>query len=126
MEIERKFLIKQNCDFKAQAITAYHIAQGYMDVKDATVRIRFRTEISLKDGKELTSTAFLTIKGKSMDGGLSRYEFEREIPLDDAKEMPSLLISRYVAFLPSAAQSLTTVKFDVSLSPVPAATYDAR
>jgi len=30
---------------------------------------------------------FLTIKGPSPDGGLSRYEFEQEIPLSDAEQL---------------------------------------
>ena len=31
--------------------------------------------------------AFITIKGPSLDGGLSRYEFEQEIPLADAQQL---------------------------------------
>lgn len=57
-------------------VSSTDIAQGYMAVQGATVRIRVR------QGK-----AYLTIKGPSRDGGLSRYEFEREIPLADAEEM---------------------------------------
>ena len=34
--------------------------------------------------------AYLTIKGPSADGGLSRYEFETEIPLDDAHKLMQL------------------------------------
>ena len=34
--------------------------------------------------------AFITIKGPSIDGGLSRYEFEYEIPLDDAEQLMTL------------------------------------
>lgn len=79
IEIERKFLVKKDLMFKQQATSHSHIQQGYMDVKGATVRIR------LRDDK-----AYLTIKGKSADGGLSRYEFEREIPVADAHEMLKL------------------------------------
>ena len=50
-----------------------------MLVQGATVRIR------LRDDK-----AYLTIKGPSVDGGISRYEFEREIPIADAREMLKL------------------------------------
>lgn len=50
-----------------------------MQCKGATVRIRLRDE-----------KAFLTIKGPSRNGGLSRYEFEREIPVADAQEMLNL------------------------------------
>lgn len=31
--------------------------------------------------------AYLTIKGPSVDGGLSRYEFEKEITLDEARHL---------------------------------------
>ena len=34
--------------------------------------------------------AFLTIKGPSLDGGLSRYEFEQSIPIDDAEKLMTL------------------------------------
>ncbi len=78
-EIERKFLVKRDGAFKTEASSRSVIAQGYMDVNGATVRVR------LRDDK-----AFLTIKGPSRDGGLSRYEFEREIPLADAREMLKL------------------------------------
>lgn len=79
IEIERKFLVKRDGTFKQMATSRSHIQQGYMAVEGATVRIR------LRDDK-----AYLTIKGKSADLGLSRYEFEREIPVDDAHEMLKL------------------------------------
>lgn len=79
MEIERKFLVKRDNSFRSMAVAAYEIAQGYMNVEGATVRIRMRDD-----------KAFLTIKGPSWDGGISRYEFEREIPTDDAREMLKL------------------------------------
>lgn len=79
MEIERKFLVKRDNSFRAMASSASEIAQGYMDVKGATVRIRMRGD-----------KAYLTIKGPSFDGGVSRYEFEREIPVEDAKAMMKL------------------------------------
>jgi len=79
MEIERKFLVKRDDSFRKAVSSSSRIAQGYMDVKGATVRIR------LRDDK-----AYLTIKGPSFNGGLSRYEFEREIPAEDAREMLKL------------------------------------
>lgn len=75
-EIERKFLVRKGHEYKKVASSHSHIQQGYIQCKGATVRIR------LRDDK-----AFLTIKGPSRDGGLSRYEFEREIPVDDAQQM---------------------------------------
>lgn len=78
-EIERKFLVSKDGKFKTMASSHSHIQQGYMQCKGATVRIR------LRDDK-----AYLTIKGPSRNGGLSRYEFEREIPVADAQEMMGL------------------------------------
>ena len=67
MEIERKFLVHKNHEYKSQAFASSRIKQGYIAAKGATVRVR------LRDDK-----GYLTIKGPSEDGGLSRYEFERK------------------------------------------------
>ena len=37
-----------------------------------------------------TNKAYLTIKGPSLDGGLSRYEFEKEITTDEAEHLLQL------------------------------------
>ena len=78
LEIERKFLVRRNCDWKAQAHDVSHILQGYMAAIH-TVRVRIRDE-----------RAYLTIKGKSRDGGLSRYEFEKEITLEEGRSLMAL------------------------------------
>ena len=85
MEIERKFLVKRDGSFRAMTASSTEIIQGYMDVKGATVRIRLRGD-----------KAYLTIKGPSKNGGISRYEFEREIPLTDAREMLQLCRGGYI------------------------------
>ena len=75
-EIERKFLVLDD-SFKHEAFSKSHIQQGYIcSERGRTVRVRIRDE-----------RAYLTIKGPSMNGGLSRYEFEREIPFADAQQM---------------------------------------
>lgn len=72
LEIERKFLVL-NDSYKQEAFSHSHIIQGYIcSERGRTVRIRIRDD-----------RAYITIKGPSMDGGLSRYEFEQEIPLED-------------------------------------------
>ena len=72
IEIERKFLV--NGDYKSVAISHTRIIQGYIcSQRGRTVRVRIRD-----------SQGYLTIKGPSMAGGLSRYEFEKEITLDEA------------------------------------------
>ena len=79
LEIERKFLVKRGADFKRHATSSSHIQQGYIPAEGATVRIRIRDE-----------KAYLTIKGKSYNGGLTRYEFEKEIGLDEAQALLKL------------------------------------
>ena len=78
IEIERKFLVKG--PFKEQATSHTHIIQGYISSqKGRTVRVRLRDK-----------QAFLTIKGPSRDGGLSRYEFEKEITIDEGLSLLTL------------------------------------
>lgn len=77
-EIERKFLVAG--DYKALASSASRVAQGYICTEHGrTVRVR------LRDGR-----GYLTIKGPSADGGLSRYEWEKELPASEARELMSL------------------------------------
>ena len=90
MEIERKFLVHKQKNWKELAVSSSHIQQGYMAAVN-TVRIRIRDE-----------KAFLTIKGKSVNGGLSRYEFEKEISIDEAQQL-LLLLSRFPDAVQDAA-----------------------
>ena len=80
LEIERKFLVKKGDAFKRAAFSCSHIKQGYIPCDNATVRIRLRKS-------EEQEEAFLTIKGQSVDGGLSRYEFEKPITMDEAENL---------------------------------------
>ena len=56
-----------------------YIQQGYIPAQGATVRVRTRDD-----------KAYLTIKGKSVNGGMTRYEFEKEITLDEAQHLLQL------------------------------------
>ena len=79
LEIERKFLVKGN-GYKQQAYSQSHIKQGYISSSHGrTVRVRIRDE-----------RGYLTIKGPSKDGGLSRYEFEKEITKEEAEQLMRL------------------------------------
>lgn len=79
VEIERKFLVKSN-DFKNQAFAQNKIAQGYLSsVPERTVRVRIKGH-----------KGFITIKGLSQASGMSRFEWENEIPLDEAVELLKL------------------------------------
>ena len=79
LEIERKFLVLDD-SYKHEAFASTHIQQGYIcSERGRTVRIRIRDE-----------RAYITIKGPSLNGGLTRYEFEQQIPLDDARQLLTL------------------------------------
>ena len=69
-EIERKFLVAG--EYKAESFDATRITQGYISTTPGrTVRVRVRGE-----------KGYLTIKGPVT--GLTRFEWEKEIPADEA------------------------------------------
>ena len=75
-EIERKFLVKSK-DYQRESHKKFYVKQGFLNTnKHRTVRIR----ISDKN-------AFLTIKGVSDKSGVSRFEWEKEIPVKEAKQL---------------------------------------
>jgi adenylate cyclase len=75
-EIERKFLILGD-DFKRVATNSIRITQGYLSsLPERTVRVR------IKEDK-----GYITIKGIASSSGASRYEWEKEIPVDDATDL---------------------------------------
>ncbi len=79
IEIERKFLVK-NENFKALAFKKTRITQGFLSTNPKrTVRVRVKGE-----------KGFLTIKGKSNSTGVSRFEWEKEIELTEAKALLKL------------------------------------
>ncbi len=76
IEIERKFLVTSD-SFKTESLTQNRIKQGYLSsVPERTVRVR------IKGNK-----GFLTIKGISNASGLSRFEWEKEITLEEADKL---------------------------------------
>ncbi|UKM65696.1 CYTH domain-containing protein [Flavobacteriaceae bacterium GSB9] len=79
IEIERKFLVLSN-DFKTAAFKKTKLVQGYLNShKERAVRVRIKGE-----------KGFLTVKGASSKNGLSRFEWEKEIALQDAKALLNL------------------------------------
>ena len=78
-EIERKFLVN-SLQFKKEATNAFEIAQGFLNTHpERTVRVRIKGQ-----------QGFLTIKGKSNESGTSRFEWETEISVAEAKQLLSL------------------------------------
>ena len=79
LEIERKFLVRGD-GYRGQAFSFSRIQQGYIcSGHGRTVRVRIRD-----------NRAYLTIKGPSNAAGLSRYEFETELTLDEAEHLMAL------------------------------------
>ena len=78
LEIERKFLVTG--DFRPFATSSTHIAQGYIASGNGrTVRVRIRGD-----------RGYLTIKGPSDRAGLARFEWEKEITLEEAKALMTI------------------------------------
>lgn len=76
LEIERKFLVTSD-SYKREAFSKKRIIQGYLSSNpERTVRVR------IKENK-----AYLTIKGSSNASGMSRFEWEKEIAVDEAKNL---------------------------------------
>ena len=79
IEIERKFLVKSE-GFKTDAFKKTRICQGFLNTdKERTVRVRVKGNLG-----------FITVKGKSSADGLSRFEWEKEIELDEAETLLKL------------------------------------
>lgn len=73
IEIERKFLVKSEA-YKARASTKTRIVQGFLNTDpNRTVRVRIKGDIG-----------YITVKGKSNDTGTSRFEWEKEISVEEA------------------------------------------
>lgn len=76
LEIERKYLVAG--EYKKYSERSYPVIQAYLCAeKDKVVRIR------ISDNK-----AWLTIKGAQV--GISRYEWEKSIPVSEARELIKL------------------------------------
>lgn len=79
IEIERKYLVK-NLEFKSFSKEVKTITQGYInDDPNKSVRIRL-----------IENNAYITIKGKPLNDGLSRYEWEKKISLDEGLDLLKL------------------------------------
>ena len=75
-ETERKFLLRDQ-RYKSLAARHYDIVQAWLfDSRDKTLRIRIRD-----------NEAFITVKGPSSDDGVERFEWEKPIPFEEAREL---------------------------------------
>ena len=108
MEIERKFLVNGD-NYKRLAIKHYEIVQGYLCKGEGkTVRVRIRDNqafLTIKGGAQSTDrgadrtqTVALTehrtqnTEQSVLNTGLARFEWEKEISVEDAKELLQLAL----------------------------------
>lgn len=71
-ETEKKFLIRG--DFHKDVFKSFEIAQGYLcSVPERTVRVRIKGD-----------KGFITVKGAGNASGASRFEWEKEISVQEA------------------------------------------
>ena len=74
-EIERKFLVKRESLIALEEYVSYSIVQAYLlNEEDRSLRLRIKGE-----------KAFIAIK--SGMSGITRSEFEYEVPVEDVMEM---------------------------------------
>ena len=77
-EIERKFLV---CgDFKTEAYQSTRIIQGYLSSQPGRI-----VRVRVKGNK-----GYITIKGRTNATGVSRFEWEKEIAVDEALSLLEL------------------------------------
>ena len=82
LEIERKFLVSNVQMCLAKATASFAIFQGYLSIDPArTVRLRIQD-----------NHAFLTIKGASSSDGTTRFEWEKQLSLNDANNLLPLCL----------------------------------
>ena len=79
VEIERKFLVKGDT-YRKEASSKTRIVQGFLNTHpNRTVRIRVKGDLG-----------FITVKGISNGSGTSRFEWEKEIDLNEAEALLQL------------------------------------
>lgn len=79
LEIERKYLVT-SLDFIKEAHSQNEIAQGYLNSNpERAVRIRIKGD-----------KGYITIKGIGNASGATRFEWEKEIPVDEARQLMQL------------------------------------
>ena len=76
LEIERKYLVTSNA-YREESYAREEIIQGFLNTHpDRTVRVRLSGE-----------KGFITVKGRTDEEGVTRFEWEREIPGEEARAL---------------------------------------
>ena len=80
-EIERKYLVKDT-EFITKSFKQYKIKQGYLSIDpERVVRVRIKGD-----------KGFVTIKVKTNDAGTTRFEWEKEIAIEEANNLLQLAL----------------------------------
>lgn len=103
VEIERKYAVTG--EFKSLSTDCTRIVQGYLCSDGVrTIRVRIRGE-----------KGYITIKGKSLHGGLARFEWEKEIPCKEAEQLLTLcdgaVIDKHRFLVPYAGHTFEIDEF---------------
>ena len=86
VEIERKFLVSSQDECLRHSTKSIHIVQGYLSLDPSrTVRIRKRD-----------TKAILTIKGKPNRAGDTRFEWEKEVSVEEATQLFDLCLGQII------------------------------
>ena len=86
VEIERKFLVSNQDECLRHATKSIHIVQGYLSLDPSrTVRIR-----------KIDTKAILTIKGKPNSSGDTRFEWEKEVSVEEATQLFDLCLGQII------------------------------
>lgn len=104
IEIERKFLVTSG-DYKKDAKNKTRIVQGFLNKDpERTVRVRIKG-----------NQGFLTIKGISNESGTSRFEWEKEISIEEAETLLKIcekgVIDKYRYEIPSGKHTYEVDEF---------------
>ena len=76
LEIERKFLVLSSA-YREKATSKERIVQGFLNTHpERTVRVRIKGD-----------KGFMTVKGKSNTAGTSRFEWEKEISVEEVASL---------------------------------------
>ena len=101
IEIERKFLVAGA--YKHLAIQKNRIVQGFLSlVPERTVRIRI-----------IGKKSFITVKGISNQSGTSRFEWEKEISLTEARNLLKLCESETIDKTRYIVKAEENLKFEI-------------
>ena len=85
IEIERKFLVLSD-DFLNDALTKKRIVQAYLSTNpERTIRVRIKGE-----------QGYITIKGIGNETGMTRFEWEKEISVQEAEQLLTICEKGFV------------------------------